>query len=66
MEGMAKRAEKKVPGRKIIVMMATVFIEELSRRMASASSWLDLASSMLSLACSRLDFASWWVRRLKI
>lgn len=47
-EGMARRAEKNVPGRNIMVMMATVFMEELSRLIASDSLRLLLASLCVS------------------
>lgn len=50
-DGSAKRAAKNVAGKKAMVMMATDFIDELSREVA-------LASLMLATALSRVIF---WV-----
>ena len=49
---MEKNAAKNVPGRNAMVMMAMVFIEDPSRRIAVASSMLASASSCVSKAKS--------------
>jgi hypothetical protein len=45
--GIAKTVEKKVAGKKNMVMKAIVFIEELSRLAASASLMLAAVSSLV-------------------
>lgn len=46
-EGMENKAAKYVAGKKAMVRMATVFIDELSLAVASARALLALATSML-------------------
>ncbi len=59
MQGMEKRAAKKVEGKNIMVIMAMDRMAELSRRAASPSSVLRRASSVLRRASS-------WVIKLEI
>lgn len=57
--------ERKVPGRKSVVKMAMIFIDELSRLLAAASSLESAASCFESEAMLIFRRLSSWATRLK-
>ncbi len=59
---MEKRDDRNVAGRKAMVKTAIVFMEELSRRAASARSLPALATAMLTFESSCVRKAKSWTR----